>query len=483
MACKCGKNKNCKCSELLYISNPNCGWCKKADPVVEELVKKGHKITTLDITNPEQAQRANEVKAKHNAQCGTPLFIDGKSGNMVCGFRQDVLEDWAEGKDIPAPPPRPQQPQQQRPGQPPQQPMGPQYAKFEYIWTDGNSSKRIRSKARYILLDRSKIRTPEDFIKIAPEWSFDGSSTNQAETGESDCILKPVKIVPNTTNMNPRQPSFIVLCEVMNADGTPHKSNTRAKLLERVEETSLEDMWFSVEQEFTMMDSVSGKPIGWDDYKGGTPPSQGNYYCGVGSDVVVGRDMMDAFAMSCNNSGILISGVNAEVMLSQWEYQTEPKPAIQSADDLIISRFILQSVGERMNIAISYDPKPVDGDWNGAGAHINFSTNHMRTNADMDYMNLICSSMGAYHDKAIEVYGEGNERRLTGKHETSSIDKFSWGELDRTASIRIPIHTVKNEGKGYLEDRRPAANVDPYEAFSYLLGVTNNISEEMFIAT
>ena len=138
MACKCGKNKNCKCSELLYISNPNCGWCKKADPVVEEMVKSGHKITTLDLTNPEDAKRANEVKAKHGAQCGTPLFIDGKSGNMVCGFRQDVLQDWAEGKDIPAPPPRPQQPQQ-RPGQPPQQPMGPQLTKFEYIWTDGYS--------------------------------------------------------------------------------------------------------------------------------------------------------------------------------------------------------------------------------------------------------------------------------------------------------------------------------------------------------
>ena len=149
MACKCGKNKNCKCSELLYITNPNCGWCKKADPVVEEMVKKGHKITTLDLTNPEDAKRANEVKAKHGAQCGTPLFIDGKSGNMVCGFRQDVLEDWAQGKDIPAPPPRPQQPQQ-RPGQPPQQPMGPQLTKFEYIWTDGYSSKNIRSKSKYI---------------------------------------------------------------------------------------------------------------------------------------------------------------------------------------------------------------------------------------------------------------------------------------------------------------------------------------------
>jgi len=482
MACKCGKNKNCKCSELLYISNPNCGWCKKADPVVEELVKKGHKITTLDITNPEQAQRANEVKSKHGAQCGTPLFIDGKSGNMVCGFRQDVLEDWAEGKDIPAPPPRPQQQQRPGQGQQQQQQVGPQMTKFEYIWTDGKSSKNVRSKTKYMIWDRSKIRTPEDFIKSVPEWSYDGSSTNQANTEESDCVLKPVKVVPNTLE-NSRIPSFIVLCEVMNPDGTPHESNTRANLLERLEETELYDMWFSVEQEFIMTNAVTGNPLGWDEYSDGEPAPQGDYYCGVGPDVVVGRELMEAHAFACNNSGISVGGTNAEVMLSQWEYQLDAKPAIQSADNLIISRFILQRLGERMHIGISYDPKPVEGEWNGSGAHINFSTKYMRESADMDYMNLICSSMGAYHDKSIEVYGEGNERRLTGEHETSSIDKFTWGELDRTASIRIPIYTVKNDGKGYLEDRRPGANVDPYEAFSYLLGVTNNISEEMFIAT
>ena len=234
MTCKCGKNKNCKCSELLYIMNPGCGWCTKADPIVAELVKKGHKITTLDITKPKDAERANEVKAKHNAQCGTPLFIDGKSGNMVCGLRQDVLEKWASGEEIPAPPPRPQQ---QRPTQPQQQQqqqqMGPQLTKFEYIWTDGFSPKNIRSKTKYMSWDRSTIKTPSDFINSVPEWSYDGSSTNQADTGESDCVLKPIKIVPNTIE-NGRTPSFIVLCEVMNPDGTPHTTNTRAKLLERV---------------------------------------------------------------------------------------------------------------------------------------------------------------------------------------------------------------------------------------------------------
>jgi thiol-disulfide isomerase/thioredoxin len=104
-------------SELLYIMNPNCGWCKKSDPVVQELVSMGHVITTLDVSSADDNKRANEVKAKYNAQCGTPLFIDADTGNMACGYREkDILEKWAKGEKIPQPPPRqPQQkPQQQQ---------------------------------------------------------------------------------------------------------------------------------------------------------------------------------------------------------------------------------------------------------------------------------------------------------------------------------------------------------------------------------
>jgi len=110
-------------SELLYIMNPNCGWCKKSDPVVDELRKAGFDITTLDVTDTSDAQRANEVKTKYNAQCGTPQFIDADTGNSVCGFREkDMLEKWASGEKLPEPPPRPpQQPQQRQPVQ--QQPV------------------------------------------------------------------------------------------------------------------------------------------------------------------------------------------------------------------------------------------------------------------------------------------------------------------------------------------------------------------------
>jgi len=462
--------------------NPKCGWCTKADPVVAELVEKGYKITTLDITNQDDAKKAAAVQEKHNTQCGTPLFLDANSGNMVCGFRPDVLEDWAKGEEIPAPPPRQMPPQQQPQGPgPQQQPQGPQLIKFEYIWLDGNASKNIRSKIRFVKLDRSKINSPLDLINHIPDWSFDGSSTNQADGDESDCIIKPVKVVPNTTE-RARTPSFIVLCEVYDHEENPHKTNSRATLKNTLKETNQDDMWFGVEQEYTMVNKDTYKPIGWPG-DNVMPRPQGEYYCGVGADSVQGREIAESHAMACNGSGVPVSGINAEVMLSQWEYQIEPMSALEAADNVWISRFILQRLAEMTNVAISYHPKPVEGDWNGSGAHINFSTKFMREHADMSYMNFVCVNMEKYHDEAISCYGVDNDKRLTGKYETSSIDKFTWGEMDRNASIRIPVHTVNNDGKGYLEDRRPAANVDPYEAFNHLINVSVSINEELLITT
>ena len=479
-------------NDLIYIMNPRCGWCKKSDPVVEELKKDGYDITTLDLQNPSDAERANEIKSKYNAKCGTPFFIDAESGNSVCGYRpKDILQQWAEGKEIPAPTPPKRNPKNKDDcgcgaknapeGNDVKNIMSPDapMIKFDYIWLDGGSPKRIRSRTKFIDMSSLNAVSPEDMLSKLPELSFDGSSTSQSETDSSDCILKPVKAVPFRVD---RTPSFIVLCEVMNVDGTPHETNTRFKMRETIEKINTKDMIFGVEQEFVLTDPFTNKPLGWDKYDSDTPPDQGDYYCGVGSDVTVGRDIVETFTITSAGAGIHLDGVNSEVMLSQWEYQTRPKNALEASDELWITRFILQKVSERMKVGISYDPKLMEGDWNGSGGHINFSTEHMRKNADMDYMNLLCSSMSTYHDKAIEVYGEGNVRRLTGKNETSSIDKFTWGELDRTASIRIPAETVKNDGKGYLEDRRPSANFDPYMAFNYLLKVYNNINEELFVA-
>ena len=442
--------------------NPNCGWCKKSDPVVEELIKDGYNITTLNITNPEDAKIANEAKAKHNAQCGTPLFLDTETGNMACGFREkDVLEKWVRGEEIPKPEPRKEH-------------KKPEKWKLEYIWIDGNDTKSLRSKVRY-----AQIIQQPNLLKSIPDWGFDGSSTNQAETNSSDCVLKPVKIFPNPIESR-HIPTYYVLCEVYNSDGTPHETNTRAKLREAIINSDIEDVGLlvGIEQEYVITDPRTNKPFGWEKYENDTPPPQGQYYCGVGADTNISRNLADAHANICIQSGIFIDGYHPEVMLSQWEYQTGVGMPLDISDQLWMSRFILQRIGERMDVSISYDPKHVDGDWNGSGTHINFSNGDMRNDIDLSYITLLCANLQESHNEAIDAYGNNNKKRLTGKHETSSIDKFSWGVSDRSASIRIPL-TTSNNGRGHLEDRRPAANMDPYEALSYLVSAVSNINKEM----
>jgi glutamine synthetase len=477
MACKKCKEKK---SELLYIMNPRCGWCTKADPVVEELRKDGFNITSLDVTDSKDQVRANEVKVKHGVQCGTPLFLDAGTGNMVCGFREkEVLEKWAKGEEVPAPQPRtPPSPKPNNQAEPPKE----QRMKFEYIWVDGSSPGKLRSKVRFDVVSIDKIANQKEFAGLIPEWSFDGSSTGQAEVNESDLILKPVTVVPNTTE-RARTPSFVVLCEVYDTEGKPHKTNKRASLRESLKRGTENDMQFGIEQEYTIVDPISGKPFGWSDYENDTPEPQGDYYCGVGADVTMMRDLSESHAMACNSAGVFVHGTNAEVMLSQWEYQLKETTAIESSDGLWLSRFFLQRLAERMNLAISYSPKMIESDeWNGSGVHINFSTKYMRESADIPYMTLICSFMEDYHKDAMSHYGTGNEKRLTGNNETSKYDEYNWGEMDRTASIRIPYSTTKN-GNGYLEDRRPAANVDPYEAIEHLSSTLCKINEEVLVST
>ena len=113
------------------------------------------------------------------------------------------------------------------------------------------------------------------------------------------------------------------------------------------------------------------------------------------------------------------------------------------------------------DIDVNLDPKPIEGDWNGAGCHTNFSTKEMREDGGDEFIFKACMDLDKVHREHMKVYGNGNERRLTGKHETQTIDTFNWGVSDRGASIRIPWQ-VDKDGKGYLEDRRPSANCDPY---------------------
>jgi glutamine synthetase len=329
------------------------------------------------------------------------------------------------------------------------------HIKLEYVWLDGYQPEpNLRSKVKVIQMDFDKIPLwPEALpVSMCPEWSFDGSSTKQAEGHFSDCILKPVRVYNNPLN-KVRLESYLVLCEVMHPDGTPHISNTRADI--GYEE---EGLWFGFEQEYTIM--KDGRPLGFPE--NGYPEPQGKYYCGVGNGQVHGREFVDKHMECCLMAGIEVTGTNAEVLLGQWEYQVFSKGKEKAGDDLWMSRYILQQMSEDYGFKIEFHPKPVMGDWNGSGLHCNFSNDRMRNEGGENYFKNIFRAFDTRHELHIQNYGSDNNLRLTGKHETQSIDKFSWGVSDRGSSIRVPLQTSK-EWKGYVEDRRPASNGDPYK--------------------
>ncbi len=330
--------------------------------------------------------------------------------------------------------------------------------KAEYIWMDGHEpTQKLRSKTKV-------IDGPINSIDELPLWGFDGSSTNQAEGNDSDCMLKPVCKMPDPIRGGD---DILVMCEVMNPDGSIHSSNTRAHLREISEKFSDQEAWFGIEQEYTLFEGRN--PLGWPE--GGYPAPQGPFYCGVGADEVFGRDVVEEHLQMCMDAGLEVSGINAEVMPGQWEYQIGPLGPLEVADQMWISRWLLYRISEDYGVSATLHPKPVKGDWNGAGAHTNFSTKSMRSVGGIDVINEACEKLSQKHDEHINVYGAHNEERLTGLHETCSIKEFRYGVSDRGASIRIPMQTA-NDGYGYLEDRRPSANMDPYKVCAILIETT-----------
>jgi glutamine synthetase len=353
--------------------------------------------------------------------------------------------------------------------------------KLEYIWVDGQSpTAELRSKTKVI--DSEKLETPgrpfnKGFdIEKFPIWSFDGSSTEQADGNDSDCLLKPVSYY-----LDPfRNSSFLVMCEVLNPDGTPHKTNNRRKLVEAYNENKETEPLFGIEQEYVFLENKLNKNsrqqlLGWPKNEGNMVP-QGRYYCGVGADRVIGREIAEEHMEMCLNANIGITGINAEVMASQWEYQVGTLGPLEVSDQLWISRWILNRVCEKYNVKVTIEPKPLKGDWNGSGAHINFSTKEMREEGGIKAIEDACEKLSLKHKEHIDAYGSGNEDRLTGKHETCDINTFRYGVADRGASIRIPRQVSEN-GCGYLEDRRPSSNVDPYKACAALIKTVCNESE------
>ncbi|MDH5421152.1 MAG: glutamine synthetase beta-grasp domain-containing protein, partial [Acidimicrobiia bacterium] len=312
----------------------------------------------------------------------------------------------------------------------------------EYIWIDGSiPTSKLRSKTKV-------VPSGEDL----PIWGFDGSSTNQAPGKNSDCVLRPVLVLPDPIRGGD---DVLVMCEVLTVDMEPHPSNTRAACVATEEKYASFEPWFGIEQEYTFF--KDGRVHGWPSH--GYPAPQGGYYCGVGDDEIYGRDVVEAHTKNCMDAGIAISGTNAEVMIGQWEFQVGPLGPVATSDHLWLARWLLYRTAEDFGIAATLDPKPVKGDWNGAGAHTNFSTKQMRES----YEPIIaaCEALGTRAEEHIDHYGADIEHRLTGLHETAPWTEYSYGVSNRGASVRIPWQ-VAQEGKGYIEDRRPNANCDPY---------------------
>jgi glutamine synthetase len=324
--------------------------------------------------------------------------------------------------------------------------------KLEYIWLDGyEPTPNLRSK--------TAIKEFDDFptLEELPMWGFDGSSTRQAEGHSSDCGLKPVAVYPDSTRKN----GVLVMAEVMLPNGDPHPTNARATILDDP------GSWFGFEQEYFLYQN--GRPLGFPPE--GYPAPQGEYYTGVGYKNVgdVAREIVENHLDLCLDAGINHEGINAEVAKGQWEFQIFGKGSKKAADEMWVARYLLERLCEQYDVEVVLHCKPIKGDWNGSGMHCNFSTEYMRSKGGKEYFEELMAAFDKYKNEHIAVYGPDNHLRLTGLHETQSIDKFNYGIANRGASIRVP-HSFVNAGyKGYLEDRRPNSAGDPYKIASRIL--------------
>lgn len=353
------------------------------------------------------------------------------------------------------------------------------YSMAEYIWIGPKLASdpfELRSKARVVNVGDNP--TIADF----PDWSYDGSSTNQATGNDSDCLLKPATFVTDPIR---GEGNYLVLCEVYTPDDQPHATNTRAKLRAVLDAgAGAQNPWGGFEQEYTLFQGEN--PLGWPEDGSEPKQGQGPYYCGVGASKIAGRDIVEDHARLCLDAGIMFYGINAEVMLGQWEFQIgfrgvdgDDPGILNGSDHVWLGRWLLERVAEEYGVDVSFANKPIKGDWNGAGMHINFSTDDTRDKSKgRAAIDAATAALGEKHAEHIALYGEKNDERLTGAHETCDIHTFKVGDADRGCSIRIP-KPVALKGYGYFEDRRPGANADPYLAAARICATVAGIDDSI----
>lgn len=331
----------------------------------------------------------------------------------------------------------------------------------EYVWIGG--SGELRSKTRVLHIPEIHIKRNNINIDSFPKWNYDGSSTNQATTENSDIILEPCALFKDPFRGGPNK---LILCHAYDKENKPVACNNRQKALEIFNQKPEEEPWYGLEQEYFLINHNNHLPLGFSEsntfMKKG---QQGQYYCSAGFENAYGRHIAEEHLQKCIDAGIKISGINAEVAPGQWEFQIGPCVGIEEGDHLYMARYILQRVAEKYNVIVNLEPKPVPGNWNGSGCHMNFSTKNMRQGTSnkkgIEYINEAIEKLSKKHKEHMAVYGEDNDLRMTGSHETADYNTFSDGVSNRGASVRRGFNTIK-DGRGYFEDRRPASNCDPY---------------------
>jgi glutamine synthetase len=180
----------------------------------------------------------------------------------------------------------------------------------EYIWIGGSGSD-LRAKTR--TLDK----VPQS-VSDLPIWNYDGSSTGQAPGKDSEVYLQPVAMYADPFR---GAPHVLVLCEACLPDGqlTPIPTNTRRHALKVMTAAAKTVPWFGIEQEYSLFHENGRTPFGFPE--NGYPRPQGPYYCSVGCENAFGRRVVEAHYRASLAAGLKISGINAEVMPGQWEFQ------------------------------------------------------------------------------------------------------------------------------------------------------------------
>lgn len=344
----------------------------------------------------------------------------------------------------------------------------------EYIWIDADLKLRSKCQTLYLYLDNiidlkqfhnCDYYTKKSLLQYFPNWNFDGSSTRQNtydSTGiNTEVILKPVNYYQDPFNNFKSVLKLLILCECLSPDLKPIKSNTRHIAVQTFNNSkiSIAKPWYGLEQEYVLYRLDTNQPIGWLPIMESEDYNSDQFYCGIGSLNISGRDIVEEHYDLCLSIGLKISGINSEVMPGQWEFQVGPCLGIEAADTLWIARYVLERLCEKHKLYVNYHPKPKNR-FNGSGCHVNFSTKSMRDDNGFSHITNAVKRLETNHHFMMKYYGNNN-KRLTGKHETSDPEIFSWGIGTRNTSVRIPNH-VKLNNKGYFEDRRPASDIDPY---------------------